>query len=310
MKLNPPSSIVTIKDVAKNAEVSTATVSRVLSGSNLVSDSLRNRVLESIEALGYYPNYIGRNLRRQSTNIIGLVVTDIQNPFFTSILRGVQDILIKHELVILISNSDEDPEQELVQLQAFRAQGIIGLIFAPTEADYEDIQHLFEGIAVVAIDRKPMNLNVDTITVNNIEGALAATQHLISLGHYRIGFIAGNPNVTTGKERLQGYLEAIQHASFPIIDELIQDGSFTQQGGFNAMTRLLALHQSPTAIVSANNLMTLGALQAIHIITSRSQMKWELSALTIWHGLHRCNHRLRLSLNPLMRSANWLRIIY
>ena len=255
---------VTIKDVAKNAGVSTATVSRVLAGSNLVSDSLRSRVIATVETLEYHPNQLGRSLRRQATNIIGMIVTDIQNPFFTSILRGAQDGLQGNELVVLIANSDENPEQELLHLKILRSQGVIGLILAPSETDYKNLQNLLTGIAVVAVDRIPKNLNVDTIVVDNKAGSKRATQHLIALGHERIGFIAGINTVTTGQERLKGYLEAIQESGLRKIGDLIQDGAFHQQGGYDAMNRMLNLRKSPTAVVSANNLMTLGALQAIH----------------------------------------------
>lgn len=253
----------TIKDVAKRANVSTATVSRVLAGSNLVSEDLRQRVLESIEALDYIPNQVGRSLRRQTTNIVGLVITDIQNPFFTSILRGAQDVFHEHKLVVLTANSDENPAQELLQLQILRSQGVRGLIFAPSRSDYFGLEYLFTGMAVVAIDRMPVNINVDSVVVDNLAGAKAATQHLLDLGHRRIGFIAGISKVTTGKDRLRGYLEALREAGLHRNDELIQDGSFLQAGGYTAMSNLLDLPVPPTAIVSSNNLMSLGALQAL-----------------------------------------------
>ena len=246
------------------AGVSTATVSRVLAGSDSVSEGLRNRVLESVDALGYIPNQIGRSLRRQTTNIIGLIVTDIQNPFFTSIVRGVQDVFQEHKLVVLTANSDEDPKQELLHLQILHSQGVRGLIFAPSRLDYHGHEYIFNGMAAVAIDRIPMNLSVDSVIVDNVAGAKAATKHLIDLEHRRIGFIAGISQVTTGQDRLRGYLEALQEAGLPRNDDLIQDGFFLQSGGFNAMDNLLDLPIPPTAVVSSNNLMTLGALQAIH----------------------------------------------
>lgn len=254
----------TIKDVAKRANVSTATVSRVLAGSDSVSEKLRIRVLESVDALGYIPNQIGRSLRRQTTNIIGLIVTDIQNPFFTSIVRGIQDVFQEQSLVVLIANSDENPKQELLHLQILHSQGARGLIFAPSRLDYHGLEHIFNGWAVVAVDRIPINLGVDSVVVDNVAGAKTATEHLIGLGHHRIGFIAGIAKVTTGQDRLRGYLEALEKAGYPANDELIQDGFFQQQGGFKAMQKLLDLPVPPTAVVSSNNLMTLGALQAIH----------------------------------------------
>jgi len=254
----------TIKDVAKRADVSTATVSRVLAGSDSVSEKLRARVLESVDALGYIPNQLGRSLRRQTTNIIGLIVTDIQNPFFTSIVRGIQDVLQEHQLVVLIANSDENPKQELLHLQILLSQGVRGLIFAPSRLDYHGLESIFKDMAVVAVDRIPLNLGVDSVVVDNVSGAKIATQHLIDQGHRRIGFIAGISKVTTGQDRLRGYLQAIQEAGLPRNDELIQEGFFLQQGGFKAMQALLNLPVHPTAVVSSNNLMTLGALQAIH----------------------------------------------
>jgi DNA-binding LacI/PurR family transcriptional regulator len=255
---------ITIKDVAKLAGVSTATVSRVLSGSNIVSEPLRTQVMESVDILDYQPNQLGRSLRRQATNLIGMIVSDIQNPFFTSILRGAQDGFQPKGLPILTMNSDENPDQELLHLKVLRAQGVMGLIFVPSMPDYKEVRNFFSGIAVVAVDRNPKNLKVDTIVVDNKKGSKQATQHLIALGHTRIGFIAGIKTVTTSQERLKGYLEALQESGLRKSSSLIQVGGYFQQGGYEAMVRLLNLPDPPTAVVSANNLMTLGALQAIH----------------------------------------------
>ena len=264
MKLSPSSSKLTIKEVALQAGVSTATVSRVLSGGDVVSEDLQTRVLDAVRALNYHPNQLGRNLRRQATNIIGFLVTDFQNPFFTSIMRGIQDVLQEEAYVLLTANSDENPEQENLHLRTFRAQGVAGIIFAPSRQDYALHENLLQGISAVAVDRRPMGLAVDTLTVDNVTGVRIAVQHLTERGHRRIGFIAGLPQTFTAQERLHGYQDALQEAGIALEANLIQEGFFYQDGGRQAMNKLLDLSAPPTAVFSANNMMTLGALQAIH----------------------------------------------
>lgn len=220
--------------------------------------------MEAVAALDYSPSQLGRNLRRRETNIIGLIVSDIQNPFFTSIIRAIQDVTHEKNYVLFIANSDEKPEEELIHIQKFRAYPVAGLILVPSRSDYSDLQEFFRDMSVVAIDRKPNNLEVDTVTVDNAEGIQNATSYLIELGHHRIGCLIGLPRLSTSQERLAGYLAAHQQAGREVDPSLIQVGYFTQPGGYSAMERLLGLSNPPTAVVSANNLMTLGAIQAIH----------------------------------------------
>jgi LacI family transcriptional regulator len=255
----------TVKEVAQYAGVSTATVSRVLSGSCVVSDELRQRVQGAIEKLDYHPNQLGRNLRKQVTNIIGLIVSDIQNPFFTSLMRGIQDTLRDKSYVLLSANSDENPEQEMIHLETFRSEGVAGVIFTPSRLNYaHDIKSLQRSMLLVAVDRRPANLEVDTVMADNAGGTLAATMHLIELGHRRIGYISGPKRISTSEERSLGYQSAMRAAGLEIHPGLFQIGNFRQQGGYEAMKRMLDLPEPPTAVLSANNLMTLGALQAIH----------------------------------------------
>ena len=263
--ISPSRTTVTVKEVAQFARVSTATVSRVLSGSSAVSDVLKQRVLVAVEKLEYHPNKLGRNLRKQATNIIGLIVSDIQNPFFTSLMRGIQDTLRDQSYVLLSANSDENPEQEMLQLEAFRSEGVAGVIFTPSRLDYaKNIESIQKHMPLVAVDRRPANLEVDTVMADNEGGTRAATMHLIELGHHRIGFISGPGQISTAEERSRGYRTAMNTAGLEINPELFQVGYFRQQGGFEAMECMLGLPNPPTAVLSANNLMTLGALQAIH----------------------------------------------
>jgi DNA-binding LacI/PurR family transcriptional regulator len=255
----------TVKDVAEKAGVSTATVSRVVSGGENVSQHLIAQVKQAIVELNYRPSRVARNLRVRKANTVGLIVSDIQNPFFTSIMRGIQDTLQVEGIVLLAANSDEDVEQERIHLETLLAEDVAGIILAPASSDsctYADI--LAEGIGIVVIDRNPKNLKVDSVLVDNVSGARAATEHLISLGHERIGIITGPKHISTSQLRLEGYQSALQDAGIPFDPSLVGMGNFRQEGGYQVMQALCSLMNPPTAVFSSNNVMTLGALQAIH----------------------------------------------
>ncbi len=255
----------TIKDVAEKAGVSTATVSRVLSGREFVSQHLIEKVNQTIEELKYRPSRVARNLRVRKANTIGLVVSDIQNPFFTSIMRGIQDTLLAKGYVLLAANSDEDEDQEKVHIETLLAEEVAGIILAPASASHKNYANLIdEGVGLVVIDRIPDRLKANSVLVDNTAGAYAAVEHLVSLGHRRIGIITGREEISTTTSRLQGYRIALQDAGIPFAPELVIAGGFRQEGGYQAMNALFSLSEPPTAVFSSNNVMTLGALQAIH----------------------------------------------
>jgi DNA-binding LacI/PurR family transcriptional regulator len=255
----------TIRDVAEAADVSTATVSRVLAGADQVTDELKERVFEATRRLRYTPNRVARNLRRRTTRMIGVVVPDIENPFFTSIIGGVEEVLQAANYNLLLANYNESPAKEYELLRTLGAEGAAGIIFTPSnapDADYQDLVR--EPAPMVAISRYPEGLNVDVVAVANSAGARAATDHLIRLGHKTIAFINGPIGISTARERQAGYLEAFAAAGLEPQRDLIVHGEFRQDGGYHAMQALLSLDRPPTAVFTASNLMTLGALQAIH----------------------------------------------
>jgi len=255
----------TITQVASRAGVSTATISRVLSGVGGVSPELEQRVREAVAELDYQPNRLARNLRRQATQIVGLVIPDIQNPFFTSLLRGIENVLEQSGYTLLLSNTDEDERRERAHLATLRAEGVAGIILTPTHNDPEKYRiYVDGGMPLVLIDRSIPGANLDTVTVNNIQGAFDAVNHLVKLGHTLIGLVGGPDRVSTAYERKMGYLKALQDAGISPRQDFIQEGNMRQEGGREAMQRLLELPQPPSAVLVANNLMTLGALQAIH----------------------------------------------
>jgi len=255
----------TIRQAAEAAGVSIATVSRVLSGQGGVSEELTEKVRQAVEQLGFQPNRVARGLRRQTTQTVGVIVTDIQNPFFTSVLQSIERVLENEKYVLLLCNSDEQPSREKIHIAPLQSEGVAGIIIAPTRSDPTRYQPLIDsGMPVVIIDREIQGLRADCVTINNRDASARAVQHLIELGHKKIGLISGPDYATTAVERKKGYLEALCEAGLPCPQSYIQTADYKQSGGYDAMCRLLDLPDPPSAVMVLNNLMTLGALQAVH----------------------------------------------
>ncbi|MDX2019190.1 MAG: LacI family DNA-binding transcriptional regulator [Deltaproteobacteria bacterium] len=256
---------VTIRDVARKAKVSTATVSRVLSGVNVVSDDLAERVRAVARQLKYHPNRVARSLRSQKSRIVGVLIPNIQNPFFTGVIRGIEDLLQATDYTLLLGNSDDNPARERGYLDLLRAEGVGGLIVVPGADAAKTYTEILEiGIPVVAIDRFVADLQCDSVTVANEEGAAAAIRHLIALGHTRIGIVTGPEKISTARERLAGYALALREAKLPHEAPLIHHVVFRQEGGYEAATKLMSLPHPPTAIFAASDFIALGVLRALH----------------------------------------------
>lgn len=257
---------VTIHDVSRHAGVSIATVSRVLSNYEAVSDETRELVLSAVKELKYQVNRTASNLRKGTNTKIGLLITDIQNPFFGSLTRGIEKITTNLDYTLLLANSDENPEQEQKLIAQLLAEEIAGLIIVPTSDDcqsYEDLKS--SGVPFVIVDRLIKNCqHVDYVKVDNYNGAKEATDYLLRLGHKDIAYIGGLPYLSVMQERLQGYHDAITQAGYAIDENLIKTGDNRQHGGYQSMMGLLSAKKVPSAVLIANNLMTLGGLQAIH----------------------------------------------
>lgn len=255
----------TVKDVSQVAGVSTATVSRVLAGFEEVSDETRQRVLEAARALNYQPNRNARNLRKNTTSKIGVIISDIQNPFFGSIVRGIEKVTIKDDYTLILGNSDEDSEREKKLIAMLLEEGVAGVIIVPTNADAESYRPLFGShTPFLVIDRRLPLPALDMVLVNGAAGAEMAVDYLVSLGHRKIGYVGGLKHLSVMHEREQGYLAALQKHNLPLVPDYLRQGNNRQDGGQAAVCELLALPKPPTAILIANNLMTLGGLQAIH----------------------------------------------
>ncbi|HKJ46661.1 MAG TPA: LacI family DNA-binding transcriptional regulator [Balneolales bacterium] len=253
-----------MQDVAKEANVSIATVSRVLNNQTTVNEETAKRVLQVARRLDYRPNRVARRMRVKNTDslVIGLIIADMENPFFSEIARGVEDVAYQNKNAVMVCNSDEQPEKERFYLETLISERVAGLIIAPTTGNYEILHKLSdENFPMICVDRHPENLNLDTVTINNELGAYQAVKRLINLGHRRIGIINGLQGLSTTNERFNGYKKALKETGIPLDEDLIVFENSRQSGGREGIKKLIKLKTLPTAVFVTNNLMTLGFLE-------------------------------------------------
>jgi DNA-binding LacI/PurR family transcriptional regulator len=251
---------VRIKDVAERASVSVATVSRVLNGDPNVDPEYRKRVRAAVAELGYRPNRLARNLRRQQMEAIGIVVPDIENPHFAEVVRVVEGIALEMGYRVLVCNTDEDAARQAACLSMLADERVSGIVLSPSDADGSIDQLRDLGIPVVTIDRALKRASTDLIVADNVPAVRTATQRLIDAGHRRIAFVGGRSEVETGSERQEGYLTAVEPAG---LTGTLANGGFRRDAARTAVRELLGRDRPPSALIVANNLMALGALQAI-----------------------------------------------
>ena len=256
-----------LQDVARRAKVSIATVSRVLNNSDKVVPETRALVEQALRESGYRPSRVARRLRMNSgrAHLVGLIIPDIQNPFFAEIARGVEDAAYAAQYALLLCNSDENPEKERFYLDVMRDESVDGIVLPPfDETDAAVIEMVKTGLPVVCVDRCLAKVTTDLVEVDNYRGALEAVTHLISKGHRNIGLIEGRIQVSTSRERRRGYVDALAAAGIPLRKDLIRGGDFKQESGRVLAGELLDLKKPPTALFVCNNLMTVGALAGVH----------------------------------------------
>ena len=255
----------TIRDVANRAGVSVATVSYVINGTRNVAPATAERVRAAMEALDYHPNAVAQSLRTRTTHVIGAVVSDISNPFFATLIRGAEDCARENGYSLLICNTSEKLENELVYLQLLSRKRVDGMILAPTGKNDALIRDLItRGLQIVFIDRKIDGVDAPAVLSENEEGAYRATQYLIEQGHRRIGIVLGLPHVSTTTERLHGYERALAEAGIQLDPTLLVYGHSQVAAAKQACDSLFTQPDRPSAIFATNNLMTIGAMMAIH----------------------------------------------
>lgn len=254
----------TLDELAKRLDLSPSTVSRSINQPELVAVSTRERVLEAVERYGYRPNSIARSLRTRDTRSIGLVVSDICNPFYAAIVRSVERVARGRGYSVIICNADEDPAREEEALNLLGEKQVSGIIHAATGANVTALAGLRDrGVPVIDIDRASGLPDADAVLTDNLLGARLAAGHLIALGHRSVATVAGPPHLTTGRDRLEGFRAALEAAGVQLPPEYVQVGDFQMASAEAAVHRLLDLPQAPTALFVANNEMMAGALGAI-----------------------------------------------
>ncbi len=262
----------TIKDVAERAGVSVMTVSRVINNSRYVSQATKERVEKAMEDLGYVPNALAHGLITKRTHVLGLIVSDITNPFFTTIARGVEDLAIKNGFNIILCNTDEDVEKEKKYIELLLRKRVDGIILSPADCSRRDSieQIIKRNIPLVLIDRCIRGLDVECVYSDSAFGAYELTKYLISLGHKRIGIIVGPKRISTAVERIEGYKRALKEANIPLDNSLIKWGEkYSREDGYSNTLALLKMDNPPTAIFGGNRLITVGVLRAIRELGMR-----------------------------------------
>jgi LacI family transcriptional regulator len=260
----PPANV-TIKDVARLSGVSSMTVSRVINGSERVSPETRQRVERAIAELGYVPSRLARGLIRQKTGTLALIVPDVANPFFTLIVRGAEDVARRAGYRMILADTRADLTIERDVIEEMLAHRVDGIMIAPvSDRSKGHLQRLARyGVEFVLIDRTVSGIESDVVTGDNVGGARRLVEHLISLGHRRIGFITESDDVSTARDRRQAYEAALAAAGLSYDPSLIVRSTVDPPGGFEGMRRLLELDEPPTAVFTVNNLVALGAIEAV-----------------------------------------------
>lgn len=259
--------MVTIYDIAKKANVSAMTVSRVINKSDKISEETKKKVEAIIKELNYFPNNSARNLITKKTKILSLMITDISNPFFTSVARGAEDKAMQMGYQLLLCNSDENFDKESKYMEMLISTGTDGVLIAPTnDSSKKDIRKLSKhGVPFVLIDRHIPGLDCDQVLSDNETSTRRLLEHLISQGHKRIAIINAPLDVSTARERHQAYLDTLKLHRIPIKEQLILVSQFRESDGSNSVQQLLDLPETerPTAIFATNNFIGMSTMKSL-----------------------------------------------
>ncbi len=258
-----------IQDIAKQAGTSIATVSRAMNNSGYVKSETKQKILKIVAENNFVPSAIARSLSRSQTGNIGVIVPDIENPFFSKLIVALASEIQGSGYHLLFLTSDEQREKEHGLINLIEQQRVSGLVMAPVAEDDAVTRRLLiqleeKNIPVVLVDRDLLGGNLDGVFMDNLLGAYAGAEALIQAGHQKIGIIAGPISSKPGKERLDGYIKAVQDYGLDYRPDYVVKGDFKIQSGYQGAKELLSLPVPPTAIFTSNNLMTLGCLNYLN----------------------------------------------
>lgn len=254
----------TIRDVARLAGVAPITASRAINNTGNVKPETRRRVEQAAAELHYVPNMLAHSFRSSRTNTLALVLTDIANPFWTTVARGVEDVASACGYSVFFCNTDENEAKQARYLAALLRRRVDGVLLAPASSDGAPVEALLrQNVSVVVLDRRVEGVQVDTVRGDSIDGAHQLVRHLVELGHRRIALLSGPPDLSVSQERAAGYEQALHAVDQPLDPALMRFGAFSVESGRAMMQILLALPERPTAIFAANNFIAAGALSAL-----------------------------------------------
>lgn len=253
-----------IRDVARLAGVAPITVSRVVNNSGYFSEETRQRVLAAIRELNYVPNHLARSLRSRQTGMIALIVTDITNPFWTTVARGVEDAASDAGFNLILCNTDESEAKQRRYVQALLEKQVDGILLVPAHNRADDIEAIRrQSVTVVVLDRRLARVPADVVRCDSEEGAYQLTRRLLDVGHRRIALLTGPADVTTAADRAAGFCRALGEAGIAPCAETTLYGEFTIESGQALARQALASQPRPSALFAANNFLAIGALKAL-----------------------------------------------
>ena len=254
----------TMRDVAKATGFSVNTVSRALNHKPDVNEETRKTIVEAATKMGYRPNKLARSLRSNKTHTIGVIVADIANPYFGALVKGVEKEARKRRYSVILLNTDEDYERECEAIQVVLEERVDGIIISPTQKETGTVKNLLQlGIPFVLFGRRFSDLKTNYVVTDDVHGGFLATEHLISLGHRRIGMINGPIHISSAKERFQGYQEALERYGLKPDQPLVTAGAVTMEDGYEVAKSLLNKNPRPTAIFAFSDFVSFGVMKAI-----------------------------------------------
>jgi LacI family transcriptional regulator len=259
----------TTKQIALAAGVSVGTVSHVLNGSATVSAKLKKRVEEVIRRLDYQPSQLARGLRGRTTVLLGVIIPDIKNPYFPSLVRGVEDVAFKEGFRLVLCNADNDPEKELTYFNDLRSFNPAGIIVIPSESSRIGRATAGDNIQIIFVDRCPSWWKGDAVVANNENGGYQVGEYLARMGHRTLAAISGPSHIETARERIRGFKRALAEAGIQLQARYVQEAQFNTEGGFAAASQLLSLNPRPTAIFASSDMLAIGALEAARAMKIR-----------------------------------------
>jgi len=296
----------TIKDVAKAAGVSVATVSAVVNGTAYVSPGLRGRVLEAIDNLGYAPSQLARNLRRGRSGLIAIAVADLSNMFFSRVVCAAETAVSAWGYSLVVFNSDENPEAEKQILNRVLTLRCEGLLLVPVSGPVSPALRELDGrrLPTVLFGRTVDDDRLDTVTIDNVSASYQVTNYLIDLGHARIGAITGPMHLSTGKARFEGMQAAMSAKGLALDPRFVRSGEFREEVAYSAARSMLEQGERPSAIYVANGAMALGVLRAVGDLGLRCPEDISVASTDNIPGIRGLKPALTRAEHPIVEMVN------